>query len=37
MTVSSRGVFVSEFAMFMSRGCVLLRLIVLANIVVWAA
>jgi hypothetical protein len=34
MTVSSRGVFVSEFAMFMSRGCVFLRLFVLAKVVV---
>jgi hypothetical protein len=34
MTVSSGGMFVSELAMFVSRGCVLLRLFVLAKIVV---
>jgi len=33
MTVGSRRMFVSEFAMFVSCGCVLLRLFVLAEIV----
>jgi hypothetical protein len=33
MTVGSRGMFVRELAMFESRGCVLLRLFVLAEIV----
>jgi hypothetical protein len=30
MTVGSRGMFVGKFAMFESRSCVLLRLLVLA-------
>jgi hypothetical protein len=34
MTVGSRAMFVSELAMFESRGCVFLRLFVLAKIVV---
>jgi len=34
MTVGSRGMFVGELAMFVSGGCVLLRLFVLAMIVV---
>ncbi len=34
MSVGSRGVCVSEFAMFVSRGCVLLGLVVLTEIVV---
>jgi hypothetical protein len=33
MTVGSRGMFVGELAMFMSRGRVLLRVVVLAEIV----
>ena len=33
MTVGSRGMFVGELAMFVSRGCVLLRVVVLAEIV----
>jgi hypothetical protein len=34
MGVGSRGMFVSELAVFVSRGCVLLGLFVLANCVV---
>jgi hypothetical protein len=34
MTVGSRAMFVTELAMFVSRGCVLLRLFVLTKIVV---
>ena len=33
MTVGSRGMFVGELAMFVGRGCVLLRVFVLAEIV----
>ena len=33
MTVGSRGMFVGEFAMFMSCSCVLLRLFVLPEVV----
>jgi hypothetical protein len=33
MTVGSRGMFVRELAMFVRRGCVLLRVFVLAEIV----
>jgi hypothetical protein len=33
MTVGSRGMFVGKLAMFESRSCVLLRLLVLADIV----
>ena len=34
MIVGGGRIFVSEFAMFMSRGCMLLGLVVLAEIVV---
>jgi hypothetical protein len=34
MTVGSRGMFVSELSMFKSRGCVLLGVVMLAEIVV---
>ena len=33
MTVGSRGMFVGELTMFVGRGCVLLRVFVLAEIV----